>query len=149
VSWRPAVCALALLAGCGSEPARLDPTCLAGVDVYLDALEAAPQPVRLQTGTTIADCASAARSDGELQEAGLLMVQAADRLALAAEDGDAVAAGRLGYLAGAVERGSARTQGVQAELARRIVRAGAVLGDPAPEVERAYLEGLEAGRRTG
>jgi hypothetical protein len=149
VSWRPAVCALALLAGCGSEPAALDPTCLASPEVYLEALEAAPGTVRIASGTSIADCASAARSDGQLQEAGLLMVQAADRLALQAEEGDAVAAGRLGYLAGAVEKGAARTQGIQTELARRVVRAGAVLAQAPAEVERAYLEGLDAGRRTG
>lgn len=146
---RPAVLALALLAGCGAEAERLDPACLASEQVYLEALAQAPRPVRLQSGASLADCVSRARSDGELQEAGVLLVRAADRLAAQAEEGDATAALRLGYLAGAVERGSARTQGVQAELARRIVRAGAVLGDPPPAVEAAFLRGLAAGRETG
>lgn len=146
MSLRRAVIALALLPGCGAQDAPLDAACLSSADAYLAAVRGAPGPARLPGGPLLADCVTAARSDGELQEAGVLMVRAADRLALRAQKGDARAALQLGYLAGAAERGAARTQGVQTELARRILRAGAVLGDPPPEIEQAFLRGLQAGR---
>lgn len=145
---RSGVLALALAGalGCGGAQRALDPECLGSTEAYLEALEGAPERAALPTGTTIAQCASGARSDGDLQSAGVLMVKAADRLALRAQDGDERAALQLGFLAGAVEKGASTTQGIQAELARRVVRAGALLG---PDVEEAYLRGLEAGRANG
>jgi hypothetical protein len=146
---RSAVLALAVAGalGCGGDERVLHPECLSSPDAYLQALQGAPERAVLpDSGTPVSTCASDARSDGDLQNAGVLMVQAADRLALRAQEGERAAALQLGFLAGAVAKGAATTQGIQTELARRVVRAGALLG---PEMEEAYLRGLDAGRERG
>jgi hypothetical protein len=97
----------------------------------------------------LSDCVSRARNDAELQETRRVFTQAADDLALRAQDGDAAAAAALGYLVGAARRGAARTAGIHAELQRRVERSAAYLGDGGPRVTAALERGLRAGRATG
>jgi len=143
-----ALAALALAGGCGGEDApSLDPACTESAEAISRALERAPAPVLLSTGTRVSECFTRARTDGELQNAGIVITRAAEELAARAEAGDERAATALGYLVGAARRGAARTAGVAAELLRRIERAAAFVEDPA--VLRALRRGIAAGERTG
>jgi integrase len=141
--------ALALaLAGCGSDTPELDAACLRSPHDVERALRRAPGPVALDSGTRLSECVAAARSDADLQEAGLVLTRAADDLAAAARAGSAVAALRLGYLVGATRRGARHTAGIHAELQRRIERSGAPLED-VPGLRAAVTRGLRAGEASG
>ena len=142
----PLVAAL-LLTACGAKEAPLDGACLESAGAIERALQRAPAPVTLRTGTPLSKCVSQARSDADLQNAGIVLTRAADHLADGAKTGDARAAMRLGYLIGAARRGATRTAGIHAELQRRLERAGAYLDVPA--VAAALSRGLRAGERTG
>src|SRR3954471_12848507 len=141
----------ALAAGCGSSDSpAVDPVCLSSPDRIERALARAPAPVTLASGTRVSDCVSRARSDADLQTAGLILTRAADHLAARAQRGDARAALALGYLVGAARRGASRTNGIHAELAHRVESAARVLaGAGAPAVEGALERGLRAGQATG
>jgi hypothetical protein len=58
------------------------------------------------------------------------------------------AAIRLGYLIGATRRGAERTNGIHAELVRRLEQSVGVDGPPAAR-RAAFERGLAAGARTG
>jgi hypothetical protein len=141
----------AAAAGCGASDAPpVDAACLQSPETIERALARAPAPVTLASGTRLSQCVSRARSDADLQTAGLVLTRAADHLAGRAERGDTGAAISLGYLVGATRRGAARTNGIHAELAHRVESAARVLADGgAPAVERALERGLRAGRATG
>jgi hypothetical protein len=140
---------VALAAGCGaSEPPRLDAACTASSTAIERALRRAPAPVTLRGGTRLSDCVSGARNGAELQDAGLVLTQAAEHLAARARGGDARAALALGYLVGAARRGAARTAGRQAELRRRVERSAAFL-EAGRRVDAALERGLRAGEATG
>jgi hypothetical protein len=136
------------LAGCGGDGPDLDAACLRSPQDIERALRRAPGPVALTTGTRLSECVAGARSDADLQQAGIVLTQAADDLAAAARRGSAVAALRLGYLVGATRRGARRTAGIHAELQRRIERAGAPLDD-VPRLRAAVARGLRAGEASG
>jgi hypothetical protein len=142
------VAALAL-AACGQDSTPLDEACVRSPQVIERALARAPAPVRLPTGTRLSDCVANARSDADLQSAGLVLTRAADDLSARAQDGDAAAALRLGYLVGATRRGAAHTAGIHAELERRIERAGAPLVEGAPRLLAALRRGQRAGEAAG
>lgn len=142
----PLIAAL-LLTACGAKEAPLDGACLESADAIERALQRAPAPVTLRTGTPLSKCVSQARSDADLQSEGIVLTRAADDLADAATGGDRRAAVRLGYLIGAARRGAARTAGVHAELQRRLERAGAYLD--APGAAAGLARGMRAGERTG
>lgn len=97
----------------------------------------------LADGASIAGCVERARNDGQLQDVGSALSTVADDLASRAAHGDAAAATQLGYLVGAARRGAARTNGVAAELVRRLEQAGGE-ASPAP-----LASGLRAGERNG
>jgi hypothetical protein len=137
------------LAACGQERAPLDSTCTESPEAVLRALRAVPGRVRLASGTPLSQCVARARTDAELQTVGLVLTNAAERLARRAEHRDEGAALQLGYLAGAVRRGAARTAGIHAELERRVARAGAFVDEAGPRVERALLRGIAAGEARG
>jgi hypothetical protein len=144
--------ALALAAaGCGgSDPAPVDAACMASPDAIERALARAPGPVALPSGTRLSECVAGARSDADLQNTGLVLTRAADDLADRAQRGDAAAAVGLGYLVGAARRGAARTNGIHAELARRLESAARVLaGGGGPGVAGALQRGLRAGEANG
>jgi hypothetical protein len=138
------VALLATAAGCGGDEAELSALCLEGPEPVERALAAAPAPVRLADGTPLSACVRDAQTDADLQSFGLTATRVAD--ALAAEADRADPAVRLGYLIGAAQRGAAQTQGIQADLVRRLRASGRRVPDRLlPALER----GIRAGERTG
>jgi hypothetical protein len=148
----PRVCALALalaFAGCGGQEVVLGAGCTDEPETLVRALEKAPGAVVLADGSRLSDCVRNARSDGELQNVGIAMSRAADRLFDRAEGGDVQAAVALGYLTGAARRGGDRTNGVGVELVRRIeLRAGS-LARAGGTVADGVRRGLGAGQASG
>jgi len=144
----PLVLALALV-GCGVEKGPLAAGCTDEPATLVRALESAPAEVVLSDGSRLSDCVRNARTDGELQNVGIAMSRAADRLLEGAQGGDEQAAVALGYLTGAARRGGDRTNGVGIELVRRIeLRAGSLATQDAT-VASALKRGLRAGRERG
>jgi hypothetical protein len=144
---------LGVLGACGSSNGN-DETpaaCLNGPDAYLKALAAAPGEVRLAAGTLISDCLVAGQDAGELATAGRAMVVAATRLnAEASSDSAGTAPAELGYLVGAVKRGSGETGGIHADLVRRLEAAARFSpGELPAQFERGYEEGYAAGAKSG
>jgi hypothetical protein len=147
-----AVAALGAAAGgCGSSDSpRVDAACTVSPAAIERALARAPRPVALPSGTRLSECVSDARTDADLQNAGLVLTRAADHLAARAQRGDASAAVALGYLVGAARRGAARTNGIHAELARRVESAARVLANGGGAAAAGALErGMRAGEATG
>jgi len=146
---RAAVAAAAALAaavavGCGGgDPPALEAACTDGPAPILRALARAPGAVRLADGTRLSDCVAHAFDDGELQQLGFALTPAADRLA---GRQTAAAALQLGYLIGAVRRGASRTNGVHAELVRRLE--ATATGTDA-ELVAATRRGIAAGEARG
>jgi hypothetical protein len=89
-----------------------------------------------------------ARSDGDLQSVGAVLAQAADQLLHRAARAPSAAL-ELGYLIGAVERGGRRTNGVSAELVRRVEQDGGALDRARAATTTALRQGLAAGRASG
>ena len=139
-----------LAAGCSkSEPEDTPSACLAGSDVYLTALEAAPGEVRLEGETPISECLVPEPSSGDLSESGRQMIKAATDLnGGARRDPTGPEAVQLGYLIGAIERGS---DSAHSDLVLRINSAARFSPEgllPA-EFERTFGEGYNAGREAG
>jgi hypothetical protein len=137
--------ALALIAGCGDGTEEETPVaCLEGRAAYLDPQRAEPP---------VSECLTANQQGGDLANVGETMVAAATRLnSEARADPSGPAAFRLGYLVGAAERGAAETEGIHADLLRRL-RAAALYsradrGLPAT-VLGAYRRGVAAGLSRG
>jgi hypothetical protein len=116
---------------------------------YEHALAAAPGAVRLPGGVAISTCTRHVKTDAELQNLGTLVHGVAEGLAERARGGDAGAALRLGYLAGAIGAGADRSNGIAAELARRVETTGAGLVDGSAAVSDALTRGATAGRANG
>ena len=125
--------------GCAREDdvAELPAACESEPAAYVEALDAAPNPVRVE-GVPISECLAHGASVGDVQLVGSALVEAARRLG---EDGRSVP---LGYLVGAMRRETPRDQGVYLELVRRVEQEAGPLVD-APGYER----GLRAGRSSG
>ena len=136
--------------GCsGPGPSPIAAACTASAEGVLAALAAAPGAVVLEDGSPLSRCIADGTDDGELQTVGITFSQAAERLRVTAET-DPVAALQLGYLAGVTRKGAARTNGVMAELVRRIeIVAGRTVDDATPEARRALERGLVVGARRG
>jgi hypothetical protein len=141
------------VAGCGGRDDSTPVACLEGAQVYVDALSRAPEEVRLEGEAPISECLAENQGGGDLATVGEAMVETATELNAAARDepgGEATL--RLGYLIGAAQRGADRTEGIHADLVRRLVVAGRYApGDqPLPRAfVRAYREGFDAGRAGG
>jgi hypothetical protein len=137
--------------GCGQNAPRMPTSCTdTDTDGYQRALEAAPGDVRLPGGVPISLCLRRVRTDAELQNLGAIVHVVAEDLALRTrEHRDPVAARRLGYLAGAVAAGAARSTGISSELARRVAVTGVGLTDLSPAIGRALAEGQRAGQARG
>jgi len=143
------LCPLLGASGCADQQASTpDPGCATAAAIER-ALAGAPDAVALAGGGRLSGCVAGARSDGELQNAGLVFTAAADRLAARAQRGDPLAAVRLGYLVGATRKGAATSIGIQAELSRRIDRAAAYVGEGGAAVRAALDEGMRAGEDAG
>ena len=146
-----AVLALCLALGaCGEEPRQVAAACTRGAGAIERALQRAPGAVVLPGGVPVSACVADADTDAELQNTGAVLTAAAEHLAARAEAGDATAALRLGFLAGAVRRGAAHSAGIGAQLQRRIEMAGAdVAGGADGAAQRALQRGLAAGTERG
>jgi hypothetical protein len=149
-----AAIAIALTAsGCGSTDDSTPVACLEGAGPYLTALHSAPGAVSLADGTPISDCLAENQQGGALATVGTAMVTAATRLnadARAEPGGDANV--QLGYLLGAAQRGANQTDGIHAELIRRLSAAARYSPDSRPlppAFLRAYREGFDAGEAGG
>ncbi|HEX3174743.1 MAG TPA: hypothetical protein VHQ43_11070 [Solirubrobacterales bacterium] len=149
-----AALAIGLLAGsCGSQSDGTPVACLEGSGAYLRALGAAPGEVRLDEGTAISDCLAANQNGGDLATVGTATVAAATKLnaeARAAPGGNANVA--LGYLLGAATHGAEDTEGIHAELLRRLTAAARYSPDNRPlpaAFAKAYRRGYDAGRENG
>jgi hypothetical protein len=143
---RLAPLALVILASCRSDGAESLPSaCLEPAGPLREALSQAPAPVDL-AGMPISGCLVKSGGSDQIQRVGTGYVAVAAELgAAAADEPEGEEALRLGYLVGAVRRGSHRTQGIYSELVRRIEQEAATL----PERSRAYARGERAGRRAG
>jgi hypothetical protein len=146
----------AVIAGCGGGSAKDDRqpvACREGVGVYLEALRAAPGEVILAGETPISGCLLSGAEEGEVADLGEAALAAATKLnAEARAEPGGPAALQLGYLLGAIARGSADTEGVHAELLRRLTVAARFAPDREPLSQRflaAYEKGFAAGRDHG
>jgi hypothetical protein len=141
------------VAGCGGPDDSTPVACLEGAPAYLRALEDAPGAVALAGSTPISDCLAENQTGGNLAEVGTAMLSAATKLnAEARAEPGAAANVQLGYLLGAAERGADGTEGIHAELIRRLSAAARYSPDnrplPATFLD-AYKRGFDAGRSRG
>jgi hypothetical protein len=148
--------AAAVLAGCGggsSEDDHQPVACREGIGVYLEALRAAPGEAILAGETPISGCLRSGAEEGEVADLGEAALAAATKLsAQARAEPGGPAALQLGYLLGAIARGEADTEGVHAQLLRRLTVAARFAPEGEPLSQRflaAYEKGFAAGRDHG
>jgi hypothetical protein len=149
-----AVLVLALgAAGCGEQSDSTPTACLEGSGAYLTALHNAPGAVELGGGVAISDCLAENQKAGDLAAVGAALVSAATKLnSEARADPGGAANVQLGYLLGAAQRGANRTNGIHAELIRRLAAAARYSPDNRPlpaAFTSAYREGFDAGEARG
>lgn len=147
-------CLLAALgAGCGQQDDSTPVACLQGKENYLAALAGAPGAVKLTGGTPISECLAENQQGGDLATVGEAMVETATELNGEARDVPASpAALQLGYLIGAAQRGADSTEGIHADLLRRLTVAAryAPGRQPlSPAFLAGYREGFDAGHARG
>ena len=134
----------AIVAGCGGTDDETPVACLNGPALFLS-----PRA----SETPISECLAENQQGGDLATVGAAMVGAATRLnaeARAEPEGDA--AYQLGYLVGAAERGEERTEGIHADLLRRLEAAALYSpgGRALPQAFRAaYRRGYDVGDARG
>jgi hypothetical protein len=155
---RPALASLLALvalaaAGCGKQDDSTPVACLQGKEIYLAALADAPRAVKLAGDTAISKCLAENQQGGDLATVGEAMVEAATELNGEArtEPSDSAAL-QLGYLLGAAQRGADSTEGIHADLIRRLTVAAryAPGREPlSPAFLRGYREGFDAGHADG
>ena len=145
---------MAILAiGCGDSDNSTPVACLEGAEAYERALAAAPDEVLLEGETPIGECLTRNQTGGDLARVGEAMLETATALnAAAREDPGGEANLQLGYLLGAVQRGSEESEGIHSDLVRRLTVAAryAPGKQPLPPAfYRAYRDGYAAGQRNG
>ncbi len=144
---------LAIAVGCGATDEGTPVACREGSKVYLAALADAPSAVKLRGETPISGCLVENQQAGDLATVGTTMVTVATRLNAEAREhpgGDANV--QLGYLLGAAQRGADRTDGIHAELLRRLSAAARYSPDNRPlpaTFPEAYQRGFDAGEAGG
>jgi hypothetical protein len=149
-----AATAMALLAiGCAGTDESTPVACREGAPVYRKALRAAPGVVKLAGQTLISDCLVENQQVGDLATVGSSMIALATKLNTdaRADPGDAANV-EVGYLIGAAQRGSERTDGIHTELIRRLSVASRYSpeGQPLPPAFlAAYRRGYLAGHLKG
>src|SRR3954449_5050001 len=139
--------------GCGSQNDSTPVACLEGAPAYEKALREAPGEVLLGGETPISDCLASNQTAGDLARVGEAMVETATTLnAEAREEDGGDAAVQLGYLLGAAQRGADSSEGIHADLVRRLTVAAryAPGGHPlSQQFLSAYRQGFDAGRSGG
>ncbi|HSS42643.1 MAG TPA: hypothetical protein VLK37_08875 [Solirubrobacterales bacterium] len=141
------------LAGCGSADESTPVACLEGAETYERALKAAPDEVLLEDETLISECLTRNQSGGDLTRVGEALIETATALNGEAREvpGSDAAVG-LGYLLGAVKRGSEESEGIHSDLVRRLTVAARYAPGKVPlppAFYRAYRSGYAAGQRNG
>jgi hypothetical protein len=140
-------------AGCGEQSDSTPAACLEGSAAYLAALRSVPGAVELRGGVPISECLAENQKGGDLATVGSAMVVATTKLnAEARADPGGEANVQLGYLLGAAQRGADRTNGIHAELIRRLSFAARYSPDNRPlppAFTHAYREGFDAGDARG
>ena len=142
-------------AACGSADEAATPAaCLAPASAYLDALEAAPDAVRLDGSTPISDCFPAEQDAADLAQVGEAVIErrrgsTPPRAAIPA----ASRRSQLGYLGGArsprgrPRRAASTPTSCGASTRRRSFAPG---GEQLPaSFQRAYDDGYAAGQQDG
>jgi hypothetical protein len=142
-----------IAAGCGGPDDSTPVACLEGAPAYLRALQDAPSEVELGGETPISNCLAQNQSGGDLATVGTAMLTATTKLNVEARAEPGGPANlQLGYLLGAAERGADGTEGIHAELIRRLSAAARYSPDnqplPATFLD-AYQRGFDAGRAHG
>jgi hypothetical protein len=149
----PATAIALALAGCGGTDDSTPVACLEGDGVYIQALRRAPGAVQLRGGTPISACLAENQTGGDLATVGAGMIEAATKLnAEARDEPGGEAALQLGYLLGAAQRGAESSDGIHAELIRRLSVAARYSPDHRPlpaAFLRPYREGFDAGEAHG
>jgi hypothetical protein len=139
--------------GCGSQGDSTPVACLEGAGAYEKALRDAPGEVLLGDETAISDCLASNQQAGDLARVGEAMVETATALNSQARDEDGGnAAVQLGYLLGAAERGAESSEGIHADLVRRLTVAARYAPDGQPLSQSFladYHEGFDAGHSGG
>lgn len=144
---------LVAVAGCGGPNDSTPVACLEGAPAYLRALDNAPGEVELAGKTPISVCLAQNQAAGDLATVGTAMLGAATKLnteARAEPGGPANL--QLGYLLGAVQHGADGTEGIHAELIRRLAAAARYSPDNRslpPAFQRTYRHGYDAGHTRG
>jgi hypothetical protein len=132
-----------LAVGCGNDEHRVPVACLDGN--VPKALARAPGEVRID-GVRLSDCFTRAANPAEIQQVGSVFISAAERLAPEARSAPhSAAAVQLGYLIGAVRRGTSHTQGIHYETRRRVELELTGVNTRTPE----FVSGEKAGERSG
>lgn len=148
-----AACFALAASGCGSQGDSTPVACLGGAVAYEKALRDAPGEVRLRGETPISDCLASNQKAGDLARVGEATVAAATALnSRAREEDGGDAAVQLGYLLGAAERGAESSEGIHADLVRRLTVAARYAPDKEPLSQQflsAYREGFDAGHSGG
>jgi hypothetical protein len=142
-----------IVGGCGRPDDSTPVACLEGAPVYLRALQNAPGEVELGGVTLISDCLAQNQTGGDLATVGAAMLTATTKLNVEARAEPGGPANlQLGYLLGAAQRGADGTEGIHAELIRRLSAAARYSPDnqplPATFLD-AYQRGFDAGRARG
>lgn len=144
---------LVFLVGCGEQDDSTPVVCLEGVGAYERALAEAPGKVLLGGETPISECFTRNQSSGDLTRVGEATIEAATDLNAAARaEPGGEAALQLGYLLGAAQRGADESEGIHADLVRRLTVAARYAPGREPLSEEflsAYREGFDAGRSGG
>jgi hypothetical protein len=144
---------VALAAGCGKQDDSTPVACLEGAGAYVSALSAAPGEVRLDGETPISACLAENQQGGDLATVGEALVEATTELnGEARSDPGGNANLQLGYLLGSAQRGADSTEGIHADLIRRLTVAAryAPGRQPlSPEFLAAYRQGFDAGHEHG
>jgi hypothetical protein len=146
-------CLVAVLAGCGDKDDSTPVACLEGIVAYEKALADAPGEVLLEGETPISECFVRNQSTGDLTRVGEAVIAAATELnAGAVQEPGGPANLQLGYLLGAAERGAEESEGIHADLIRRLTVAARFAPGKEPlseEFLETYREGFDAGRSGG
>lgn len=139
--------------GCGGSGDETPAACLEGSRAYLAALADAPGEVGLSDEVPISDCLAANQAGGDLAEVGTAMLAATTELNAEARGRPGGAANlQLGYLLGAAQRGAENSEGIHAELVRRLAAAARYSPDnralPSAFLDT-YRRGYDAGAASG
>lgn len=141
-----ALTAAVALAGCSQDDEGAPAACAGDPETITDALENAPEPVRLEGGVAISDCFARDGDAGHLQTIGFTLTEAVTRLAREARsDPEGQEAVELGYLIGASRHGAETVPTLYDELLRRLEQELRGV-DTSSE---AFATGLRAGAESG